>query len=173
MSRAKGQFGRVLVANRGEIAVRVIRTLRELDVTSIAIFSEPDREALHVLLADEAYPVGPGPSRESYLDLDKVLDTAARVKADAIRAMLAIGGAGMARVDFFLDAADGSLWLNEINTLPGFTDVSMYPRLWGLSGVPLDKLCDRLVRTGIERHERKRRLDEGVRQFVDSLRPKG
>ena len=75
---------RVLIANRGEIAVRVIRTLRELGRTSIANFSEPDRTALHVLMADEAYPVGPGPSRESYLNLERVLDTAKRVKADAI-----------------------------------------------------------------------------------------
>jgi len=75
---------RVLIANRGEIAVRVIRTLRELGMTSIAIFSEPDREALHVLLADEAYPVGPGPSRESYLHAERVIETAKRVKADAI-----------------------------------------------------------------------------------------
>ena len=77
-------LGRVLIANRGEIAVRVIRTLREMGRTSIAIFSEPDRAALHVLLADEAYPVGPGPSRESYLDMGKVIATAVRVKADAI-----------------------------------------------------------------------------------------
>jgi acetyl-CoA carboxylase biotin carboxylase subunit len=75
---------RVLIANRGEIAVRVIRTLRELDLTSIALFSEPDRAAMHVLLADEAYPIGPGPSRESYLDQERVIGTAVRVKADAI-----------------------------------------------------------------------------------------
>ncbi len=75
---------RLLVANRGEIAVRVMRTCRELDVTSIALFSEPDRAALHVLLADEAYPIGPGPSRESYLNLERVIETAVRVKADAI-----------------------------------------------------------------------------------------
>ena len=75
---------RVLIANRGEIAVRIIRTLHELDITSIALFSEPDRESLHVLLADEAYPIGPGPSRESYLNLERVLETAKRVKADAI-----------------------------------------------------------------------------------------
>ena len=75
---------RVLIANRGEIAVRVIRTLRELDIASIAIFSEPDRTALHVLMADEAYEVGPGPSSQSYLNLERVIETAKRVKADAV-----------------------------------------------------------------------------------------
>jgi acetyl-CoA carboxylase biotin carboxylase subunit len=78
------KLGRVLIANRGEIAVRVIRTLRERSVTSIAIYSEPDREALHVLLADEAYPVGPGPARESYLNLERVIEVARQAKADAI-----------------------------------------------------------------------------------------
>ncbi|HTK30985.1 MAG TPA: acetyl-CoA carboxylase biotin carboxylase subunit [Candidatus Saccharimonadaceae bacterium] len=75
---------RVLIANRGEIAVRIARTLRERDVTSIAVFSEPDRASLHVLLADEAYPIGPGPSRDSYLNLERVLETAKRVRADAV-----------------------------------------------------------------------------------------
>jgi acetyl-CoA carboxylase biotin carboxylase subunit len=75
---------RVLIANRGEIAVRVIRTLREEGRTSIAVFSEPDRTALHVLLADEAYPIGAGPSRESYLNAERVLETAKRTRADAI-----------------------------------------------------------------------------------------
>src|SRR5258706_10298881 len=82
--RSTARFQRVLIANRGEIAVRVIRTLRELDITSIALFSEPDRAALHVLMADEAYPIGPGPSSQSYLDLERVIDTARRVRADAI-----------------------------------------------------------------------------------------
>src|SRR5262249_25254500 len=75
---------RVLIANRGEIAVRVIRTLRETGRTSIAIFSEPDRTALHVLMADEAHAGGPGPSRESYLNMERVLDVARRARADAI-----------------------------------------------------------------------------------------
>jgi acetyl-CoA carboxylase biotin carboxylase subunit len=75
---------RVLIANRGEIAVRIIRTLREMGRTSIAVFSEPDRKALHVLMADEAYAIGAGPSRESYLNAERVLETAKRVRADAI-----------------------------------------------------------------------------------------
>ena len=75
---------RVLIANRGEIAVRIIRTLRELGITSIAVFSEPDRAALHVLLADEAYPIGPGPSSASYLNLERIIETAQRSRADAV-----------------------------------------------------------------------------------------
>ncbi len=82
--RPAKKIRRVLIANRGEIAVRIVRTLREMDIASIAIYSEPDRAALHVLMADEAYPVGPGPSRESYLDLARVIETARRAKADAI-----------------------------------------------------------------------------------------
>ncbi len=82
--QAPARFRRVLIANRGEIAVRIIRTLRELDVTSIALHSEPDRAALHVLMADEAYPIGRGPAAESYLDLERVIETAQRVRADAI-----------------------------------------------------------------------------------------
>ena len=84
MSAKPKPIRRVLIANRGEIAVRIARTLRELDITSIAIYSDPDRAALHVLLADEAYAIGPGPSRESYLNLERVIETAKRVKADAI-----------------------------------------------------------------------------------------
>jgi acetyl-CoA carboxylase biotin carboxylase subunit len=75
---------KVLVANRGEIAVRVIRACREMGYPTVAVFSEPDRAALHVVYADEALPIGPAPSRESYLRIDRIIEAAKKSKADAI-----------------------------------------------------------------------------------------
>ena len=75
---------RILVANRGEIAVRVMRSCREMEITSIAIFSEADRTAKHVLYADEAYCVGPAASKESYLNIEKIIEVAKECHADAI-----------------------------------------------------------------------------------------
>jgi acetyl-CoA/propionyl-CoA carboxylase, biotin carboxylase, biotin carboxyl carrier protein len=77
-------FTKVLVANRGEIAIRVMRTLEELGVDSVAVYSEPDREAPHVRRAGEAYLLGPGPAAESYLRVDRILDVAEQAGAEAI-----------------------------------------------------------------------------------------
>ncbi|MFL6451025.1 MAG: acetyl/propionyl/methylcrotonyl-CoA carboxylase subunit alpha [Bryobacteraceae bacterium] len=77
-------FKKILIANRGEIAVRVIRALRELGIPSVAVFSEVDRAALHVQLADEAIPIGPAPSDQSYLVGKRIIEAAESVGAEAI-----------------------------------------------------------------------------------------
>src|ERR671920_921072 len=77
-------FTKVLVANRGEIAIRVMRTLDELGVASVAVYSEADRDAPHVKRAGEAYLLGPGPATESYLNVDKLLEVIEASGAEAV-----------------------------------------------------------------------------------------
>ena len=76
----------------------------------------------------------------------------------AVRAFRALRCEGMARVDFFYEEGGRGLLLNEINTIPGFTPISMYPKLWAASGLPYPDLIDELVRLAVERHERRSRL---------------
>ena len=122
------------------------------------------------------------PGREFYDYADKYLEDGARLHAPAelptatsdrlrelaIEAFAAIGGAGLARVDFLLEA-NGDLFVNEINSLPGFTDISMYPRLWEVSGLPIPGLVDRLVSIAIRRHADRKRLDQGIKGFIASI----
>jgi acetyl-CoA carboxylase, biotin carboxylase subunit len=77
-------FRKVLIANRGEIALRVLRACHELRIAGVAVFSDSDRKAPHVRLADEAYAIGPAPSRESYLRIDKIIEVAKRSACDAL-----------------------------------------------------------------------------------------
>jgi D-alanine-D-alanine ligase len=112
------------------------------------------------------------PSREFYDYEAKYLDdgsktvipadlphaTAAEVQRLAVEAFRAIDGAGLARVDFLMEGDTGTLYLNEINTLPGFTNISMYSKMWEASGVGYSALVDRLIQLGIERHQERQRL---------------
>ena len=75
---------KVLIANRGEIALRVMRSCREMGLLTVAVFSDADRTSHHVAYADEAYPIGPAVAKESYLNIEKVIATAKRCGADAI-----------------------------------------------------------------------------------------
>jgi len=88
---------------------------------------------------------------------DDVADAARRV---AVRAYTVLGCSGMARVDLFLNRPDGRFLVNEVNTIPGFTSISMYPRLWGLTGLEFPALLDELVRLAVVRHERRRRTGD-------------
>src|SRR5690606_8303645 len=122
------------------------------------------------------------PAAQFYDYADKYLDDRARLIAPAelppsttdrirelaVAAFAAIGGSGMARVDFLLGGSD-ALYVNEINTLPGSPAISMYPRLWELSGVALPELVDRLIEAARARHRRRRQLDRTIATFLDGL----
>lgn len=129
-----------------------------------------------VLGNDEPVASVPGevvPSREyydyaaKYIDEDSELlipapltaDQQAEVQRLAVQAFRIIDGAGMARVDFLMDRGTGQLYLNEINTIPGFTSISMYPKLWEASGLPFNRLVDRLVELAIERQQDRSRSE--------------
>ena len=84
MTSASHKINKVLIANRGAIAVRIIRTLKELGIGSVAVYAEADRESLHVRQADEAYSLGAGTARETYLDQDKLFEVAQQSSADAV-----------------------------------------------------------------------------------------
>jgi D-alanine-D-alanine ligase len=98
----------------------------------------------------EAKYINPGSKVQIPADID--VKMAAEIRNLSLRAFRAIEGSGLARVDFFLDRKTGAIWVNEINTMPGFTSISMYPKLWVAGGVPFGHLIRRLVDLGFERY---------------------
>jgi D-alanine-D-alanine ligase len=117
------------------------------------------------------------PSREFYSYESKYVDgtsgllipaplpqeTTARIQDLAVRAYKAIDAAGMARVDFFIDKDTGEIYLNELNTLPGFTKISMYPKLWEASGMSYTELVDRLIDLALQRKSDRARITHSYR----------
>ncbi|HMM09631.1 MAG TPA: hypothetical protein PKA35_11015, partial [Paracoccus solventivorans] len=135
----------------------------------------PAREIEVSVLGNE-HPIAslPGevvPGDEFYSYKDKYIDDAAqllipaplgealteRVRDLAVESFRAIDAAGLARCDFLLDRDTGEVWMNEINTIPGFTSISMYPKLWEATGIPYGELIDRLIQLALERHADKQR----------------
>jgi D-alanine-D-alanine ligase len=165
------------VKNRGDTETALARAFR-YDRKVIVEEGIKGREIeCSVLGNDEPRASLPGeviPYREFYDYRDKYLDgkTRFRIPADlpasiirevqrlAVEAYLAVECSGMARLDFFLEDGTGKLYVNEINTIPGFTEISMYPKLWGVSGIPFGRLVEELIRLGLERHRQKKRCLE-------------
>src|SRR6266478_33360 len=82
--KAHRVFSKILIANRGEIACRIIRTARRMGIATVAVYSEADAGALHVREADEAVPIGPAPSAESYLRIDRIVEACRKTGAEAV-----------------------------------------------------------------------------------------
>jgi D-alanine-D-alanine ligase len=93
---------------------------------------------------------------------DLTAETAALVRRLSVEAFKALELAGMARVDFFVGRHSGTVFLNEVNTIPGFTTISMYPKMWEASGLAYPALLDRLIALALERHAEKQRLKTSI-----------
>jgi D-alanine-D-alanine ligase len=153
------QYDRRLVVEQGinarELEVSVLGN--EHPVSSIVGEIRPRREFYDYIAK---YIASPGSEDESELLIPAAIDDEMSqvVREMAVRAYMAIDCAGMARVDLMLDKDSGLLFMNEINTIPGFTKISMYPKLWEATGLDYSSLLDRLIDLAIERHDQKIQL---------------
>ena len=157
--RLAGEFDRKIVIeaavpNAREIEVAVIGN--DLPEASIAGEIVPSREFYDYeakYLDEGSQALIPAPISEAQME---------EVRRLALVAFRAVDGAGMSRVDFLMDGASGTMYLNEVNTIPGFTTISMYPKLWEASGLPYPDLIDRLIALAVERHAEKQQLRTSI-----------
>jgi D-alanine-D-alanine ligase len=172
-SNLGSSVGITKVKDYGGLAA-ALRTAFRYDSTALVEKGIAGREfELSVLGNDAPEASVPGeviPSREFYDYNDKYIDgkaafaipaalpprTVARIRALGIAAFKALACSGMARADFFLEKRTGRLYINELNTIPGFTEISLYPKLWAASGLPFPRLLERLIELGLERHRNKK-----------------
>jgi D-alanine-D-alanine ligase len=156
------QFDRKLVIEAGVVNAREIEcaVLGNDDPTASlpgeVIVTHPDGFYSY----DAKYVDASGASWQIPADLPAA--TTRQVQQLSVEAFRSLELSGMARVDFFLDRETGSLYLNEVNTLPGFTTISMYPKMWEASGVPIGTLIDKLIALALERHGEKQRLRTSI-----------
>jgi D-alanine-D-alanine ligase len=149
--RHSAQFDRKVVLEKGIDA-------RELECAILGNDGAQASVVGEIISAHEFYDYGAKyENPESRLEIPARIDQAKaeEIRELALRSFKAIDGSGMARVDFFLERGTNKVWINEINTIPGFTPISMYTKLWAATGVAFDELVRRLVQFGEERfHER-------------------
>jgi D-alanine-D-alanine ligase len=168
-SNLGSSIGITKVAKYGQVPAALAVAFR-YDATALVEKGICGRELECSVLGNEAPEASlPGeiiPFREFYDYNDKYIDgkttfvipaelprrTQAKVQELAIAAFKALGASGLARVDFFLERRTNRLYINEINTIPGFTEISMYPKLWAVSGLAFPRLLERLIELGFERH---------------------
>jgi D-alanine-D-alanine ligase len=149
------RFDRRILVERGVNA-------REIEVSVLGNYAPKASVAGEIIPSDEFYSY-----RAKYIDDSSDLIIPAKIPADtmhlvqdyAVRAYEAIDCAGMARIDFLLDKDSGEVYLNELNTIPGFTKISMYPKLWEASGIPYPSLVDQLIALGVERKAERDRIE--------------
>jgi D-alanine-D-alanine ligase len=170
-ARLGSSVGITKVARRDDLEAAVDEALRHGERALVE--RGLDAREIEVAVIGNRRPLAsvPGevvPGHEFYDYADKYLDSACQLLAPApldeatasnaqqlaLEAFRLLGCEGMGRVDLFLGRADGRLWVNEVNAIPGFTSISMYPRLWGLSGLDYPALIDELVRLALERAQR-------------------
>jgi len=151
---ASARFDRKVVVEKGIDA-------RELECAVLGN-EEPEASVVgEIIPACEFYDYTAkyrNPDSRVQIPADIAPETAREIRDLSLRAFRAIEGSGLARVDFFLDRNTGTVWLNEINTMPGFTSISMYPKLWAACGAPFADLIRRLIDLGFERHRQREGL---------------
>jgi D-alanine-D-alanine ligase len=160
VSKAKDREGLIDGLARAARYDRVLLVERAVDAREIecSVLGNDDPQASvpgEIIPANEFYDyrakyLDPGSRLEIPAHISK--DQAGRVRELAVRAFQVLDLAGMARVDFFLDRTSEAIFVNEVNTLPGFTPISMYPKLWEASGLPFPELVNRLIALALERH---------------------
>jgi D-alanine-D-alanine ligase len=163
-----------------ELPAALDRAFRYDDVALVEKGISGRELELSVLGNDRPEASVPGeiiPHREFYDYADKYIDgktkfvipaalpprTLVRIRALGVAAFKALAASGLARVDFFLEKSTNRLYVNEINTIPGFTEISMYPKLWDASGLPFPRLLERLIDLGFERHRHRKACVERER----------
>jgi D-alanine-D-alanine ligase len=166
VSKAKDRGGLVAALDLAARYDRKVLVERAIDAREIecSVLGNDEPEASvpgEIVPANEFYDY-----RAKYIDHGSRLlipapvteEQSRRIRDLAMRAFRALDLCGMARVDFFLDRSSEAIFVNELNTIPGFTPISMYPKLWEASGLPFPALVDRLIRLALERHAEKKRL---------------